>query len=66
MTEADKLRDYIAQKQGQIDRLLATYGQGVRPSWVSEELSILYHYQDDAIQTLKQLEANNATDHSSN
>ena len=66
MTEADKLREYIAHKQGQIDRLLATYGQGVRPSWVSEELSILYHYQDDAIQTLKQLEANNATDHSSN
>jgi hypothetical protein len=66
MTEADKLRDYIAHKQGQIDRLLATHGQGVRPSWVSEELSILYHYQDDAIQTLKQLEANNATDHSSN
>jgi hypothetical protein len=66
MTEADKLRDYIAHKQGQIDRLLAAHGQGVRPSWVSEELSILYHYQDDAIQTLKQLEANNATDHSSN
>lgn len=66
MTEADKLRDYIAHKQGQIDRLIATYGQGVRPSWVSEELSILYHYQDDAIQTLKQLEASNATDNSSN
>lgn len=66
MTEADKLREYIAHKQGQIDRMLATYGQGVRPSWVSEELSILYHYQDDAIQTLKQLEQNNATDHSTN
>jgi hypothetical protein len=66
MTEAQTLRDYIAHKQGQIDRLLATYGQGVRPSWVSEELSILYHYQDDAIQTLKQLELNNATDHPSN
>ena len=64
MTEEDKLREYIAHKQGQIDRLLATHGQGVRPSWVSEELSILYHYQDDAIQTLKQLEASNATDHS--
>ena len=60
MTEEDKLREYIAHKQGQIDRLLATYGQGFRPSWVSEELSILYHYQDDAIQTLKQLEAKNA------
>ena len=63
MTEADKLRDYIAHKQGQIDRLLATYGQGVRPGWVSEELSILSHYQDDAIQTLKQLEENNAANH---
>ena len=62
MTEADKLREYIAHKQGQIDRLLATHGQGVRPGWVSEELSILYHYQDDAIQTLKKLEANNGTD----
>ena len=60
MTEADKLREYIANKQGQIDRLLATHGQGVRPSWVSEELSILYHYQDDAVQTLKQLEDKNA------
>ena len=65
MTETDKLRDYIAHKQGQIDRLLATYGQGVRPGWVSEELSILYHYQNDAVRTLKQLEANNAADHSS-
>jgi hypothetical protein len=62
MTEADKLREYIAHKQEQIDRLLATHGQGVRPSWVSEELSILYHYQDDAIQTLKKLEENNGTD----
>lgn len=66
MTEADKLRDYIAHKQGQIDRLLATYGQGVRPGWVSEELSILYHYQDDAIQTLKQLEDNNAANNPTN
>jgi hypothetical protein len=60
MTEAQTLREYIAHKQGQIDRLLATYGQGVRPSWVSEELSILYHYQDDAIQSLKKLEQDNA------
>ncbi len=66
MTEAQTLREYIAHKQGQIDRLLATYGQGVRPSWVSEELSILYHYQDDAVQTLKQLEDNNATNNPTN
>ncbi len=66
MTEAQTLREYIAHKQGQIDRLLATYGQGVRPSWVSEELSILYHYQDDAVQTLKKLEDNNAANNPNN
>jgi hypothetical protein len=66
MTEADKLREYIAHKQGQIDHLIDKWGDGVRPAWVGEEIGILYHYQDDAIQTLKQLEQNNATDHSSN
>jgi hypothetical protein len=62
----EECRAYIARKQEQIDDLEKRYGTGVRPSWVSEELGILYHYQDDAIQTLKQLEENNATDHSTN
>ncbi len=66
MTEADKLRDYIAQKQGQIDHLIDKWGDGVRPAWVGEEIGILIHYQRDAEDQLKQLEANNATDHSSN
>lgn len=66
MTEADKLRDYIAHKQGQIDRLLATHGQGVRPGWVSEEIMMLTFYKQDAEDQLKQLEQNNATDHSTN
>lgn len=66
MTEEDKLREYIAHKQGQIDRLLATHGQGVRPGWVSEEIMMLTFYKQDAEDQLKQLEANNAADHSTN
>ena len=66
MTEAQTLREYIAHKQGQIDRLLATHGQGVRPGWVSEEIMMLTFYKQDAEYELKQLEVNNATDHSSN
>jgi len=66
MTEADKLRDYIAHKQAQIDDLIKRHGQGVRPGWVSEEIMMLTFYQRDAEDQLKQLEASNAKDHSSN
>ena len=66
MTEADKLREYIAHKQGQIDDLIKRHGQGVRPGWVSEEIMMLTFYQRDAEDQLKQLEASNAKDHSSN
>lgn len=66
MTEADKLREYIAHKQAQIDDLIKRHGQGVRPGWVSEEIMMLTFYQRDAEDQLKQLEANDATDHSSN
>jgi hypothetical protein len=66
MTEADKLRDYIAQKQAQMDDLEKRYGSGVRPSWLSQETTVLAFYIRDAEDQLKQLEANNATDHSSN
>ena len=66
MTEADKLREYIARKQGQIEDLEKKYGTGVRPGWVGEEITMLTFYMQDAEYELKQLEANNATDHSSN
>jgi hypothetical protein len=66
MTEADKLREYIAQKQAQMDDLEKRYGSGVRPSWLSQETTVLAFYIRDAEDQLKQLEANNATDHSSN
>jgi len=66
MTEADKLREYIAHKQAQIDNLEKQYGTGVRPSWVGEEITMLTFYMQDAEDQLKQLEQNNATDHSSN
>jgi hypothetical protein len=62
----ETLRDYIARKQQQIDDLEKRYGTGVRPGWVGEEIGILHHYKQDAEKQLKQLEANNATDHSSN
>jgi hypothetical protein len=66
MTEADKLREYIAQKQAQMDDLEKRYGSGVRPSWLSQETTVLAFYIRDAEDQLKQLEANNATDHSTN
>lgn len=66
MTEADKLRDYIAQKQAQMDDLEKRYGIGVRPSWLSQETTVLAFYIRDAEDQLKQLEQNNATDHSTN
>lgn len=60
MTEADKLREYIARKQSQIDNLEKQYGTGVRPSWVGEEITMLTFYQRDAEYELKQLEDKNA------
>ena len=63
---AQTLRDYIAHKQAQIDDLIKRHGQGVRPGWLSEEIMMLTFYKQDAEDQLKQLEENNATDHSSN
>lgn len=60
MTEADKLREYIAHKQGQIEDLEQRYGRGVRPGWVGEEITMLTFYKQDAEDQLKQLEAKNA------
>ena len=60
------LREYIARKQGQIEDLEKQYGTGVRPGWVGEEITMLTFYMQDAEYELKQLEQNNAADHSSN
>jgi hypothetical protein len=55
-------REYIARKKQQIEDLEKRYGTGVRPGWVGEEIMILIHYQRDAEDQLKAMEANNATD----
>jgi hypothetical protein len=61
MSKQDLL-SYIELRQSQIDDLEKRYGTGVRPSWVGEEIMILIHYQRDAEDQLKAMEANNATD----
>lgn len=58
----ESLRAYIERKSEQIDDLIQRYGQGVRPGWVSEELSMLTFYKQDAEHQLKQMEEDNATD----
>lgn len=60
MGKASELRAYIAQKQQQIDDLIFTYGDSVRPSWVGEEIGILTMYKKDAENQLKKLECDNA------
>lgn len=37
----NQLHEYLKSKTKQRDDLLAKYGTGVRPSWVSTDLSIL-------------------------
>lgn len=59
---AQEARAYIAHKQKQIEELIERHGQGVRPGYVSEEISILYFYKADAEKQLAALENNNATD----
>ena len=66
MTKAQTLREYIAHRKAQIEDLEKRYGTGVRPGWIGEEITMLTFYMRDAEYELKQLEANNATDHSSN
>ena len=66
MTEAEKLREYIAQKQAQMDDLEKRYGNGVRPSWLSQETTVLAFYIRDAEDQLKQLEENNAANNPTN
>ena len=66
MTKAQTLREYIAHRKAQIEDLEKQYGTGVRPGWVGEEITMLTFYMQDAEYELKQLEQNNATNHSSN
>jgi hypothetical protein len=56
MSKQDLLA-YIELRQSQIDDLEKRYGTGVRPAWVGEEIGILLHYQRDAENELKKLEA---------
>jgi hypothetical protein len=58
----EECRAYIARKQEQIEDLEKRHGLGVRPSWVGEEITILYFYKQDAEQQLKQMEEANGTD----
>jgi hypothetical protein len=55
----EECRAYIARKKEQIDDLEKRYGTGVRPGWVGEEIMILIHYQRDAEDQLKEMEAKN-------
>ena len=64
MTKAETLREYIAHRKAQIEDLEKRYGTGVRPGWIGEEITMLTFYMRDAEYELKQLEANNAKDHS--
>ena len=57
---AQEARAYIAHKQKQIDELIGKHGQGVRPDWVSEEISILTFYKQDAEKQLAEMEQNDA------
>ena len=63
MTEADKLRAFIAVKEQQIRDLESKYGTGVRPSWVGEDITRYWLYARDAKDKLATMEANNATNH---
>jgi len=64
MTKAQTLREYIAHRKAQIEDLEKRYGTGVRPGWIGEEITMLTFYMRDAEYELKQLEQNNAKDHS--
>lgn len=60
MTEEQTLREYIATKEKQLADLEARYGGGVRPSWLSQETTVLAFYIRDAEDQLKKLEQDNA------
>ena len=59
MMTTEEARAYIARKQQQIDDLIERHGQGVRPDWLSEEISSLYFYKADAEKQLAAMESEN-------
>jgi hypothetical protein len=38
MSEIEELENYIKWLRSKIERTIATYGEGTRPSWVSADL----------------------------
>jgi len=60
MNTAELIRAYIAQKQKQIDDLIFTYGDGVRPAWVGEEIGMITAYKQEAEKKLQALESKDA------
>ena len=58
----EETKEYIARKEQQIEALIKEHGQGVRPGWVSEELTMLTFYKKDAENQLKQMEEANGND----
>lgn len=54
--ELDTLKDHLKYKQQKIDDLIKTYGTGVRPSWVSGDLSILEYEASSLANQIKQME----------
>ena len=48
MQTVDSLESSIKYKQNAVNAIIAKYGTGVRPSYVSADISILYQYIRDA------------------
>jgi hypothetical protein len=46
-----------AHYQREIDNLLARYGDGVRPSWVSADIGMAQHRRDTYLRMIERLEA---------
>jgi len=58
----EETKEYIARKEQQIEALIKEHGQGVRPGWVGEEITILTFYKQDAENQMKQMEEANGND----
>lgn len=53
--EIADLQSYAQSKADTIERTLASYGRGVRPSWVSTDISIDQMRVDDALYRIVEL-----------
>jgi hypothetical protein len=62
METKENIQAYIDRLQSDCERLAAQYGTGVRPSWVSTELSIAYHKIEGAKQRMKILDLESPCD----